>query len=84
VASPIKLYKGLDEMHTAKSSMFTPQRTGSMQEAHRFSTVLAKYQTADGDNNFPLELINPEPAADDDARKSRFAVKNNQKKQRED
>jgi hypothetical protein len=43
---------------------------------------LAKYQATDGDTNFPLELINPEPV-EDETRKSRYVAKSNQKKQRE-
>ena len=71
-------------MNTAKSTMFTPQRvSGGVQEGQRFSSVLAKYHHADGDSNFPLELINPEPV-EDATRKSRFAVKSNQKKQRDE
>ena len=57
--SPIKAFKGLDMMQTAKSTMFTPHKVGALPEGPRFSSVLAKYQGNDEDSNFPIELINP-------------------------
>ena len=80
--SPIKKFRGLDMMQTAKSTVFNPHKVGSLSEGPRFSSVLAKYQVNDEDNNFPIELINPEPA--DELRQSRFAAKSNVKKQREE
>ena len=81
--SPIKLFKGVDQMQTAKSTMFTPNKVGGLNDGPRFASVLAKYQGGDEDNNFPIELINPEPV-EDSHRKSRFAAKSNIKKQREE
>ena len=69
-------------MQTAKSTMFTPQKVGGLQEGPRFSSVLAKYQSNEDSSNFPIELINPEPV-EEDFRQSRFAAKSNLKKQRE-
>lgn len=69
-------------MQTAKSNLFNPSAAGILDEGNRFSSVLAKYQNCD-DNNFPLELINPEPGSEDHI-KSRFEVKSNRKKQREE
>lgn len=46
-------------MQSAKSTIFTPQKAGPLTDGPRFSSVLAKYQSNDEDNNFPLELINP-------------------------
>lgn len=60
--SPIKAFKNIEMMQTAKSNLFTPFN-GNFEEGQRFSSVLAKYQNNE-DNNFPLELINPEPGED--------------------
>ena len=59
--SPIKMFKGVDMMQTAKSTVLNPHKVGALTEGPRFSSVLAKYQNSDEDNGFPLELINPEP-----------------------
>ena len=81
-ASPNKVFKNLDMMQTAKSSLFNPCVADILDEGNRFSSVLAKYQNND-DHNFPLELINPEPG-EDDHMQSRFQAKSNRKKQREE
>lgn len=83
--SPIKGFKNLDMMQTAKSNLFNPFATGGLEDGQRFSSVLAGYQSNDDDHNFPIELINPEPGEDGEAHvKSRFETKSNRKKQREE
>lgn len=69
-------------MQTAKSNLFTAYNT-NFEEGQRFSSVLAKYQNNE-DHNFPLELINPEPADDYNHKQSRFEVKTQRKKQKEE
>ena len=71
-------------MQTAKSTMFNLNKVGCLNEGPQFSSVLAKYHSNDGgDSNFPIELINPEPV-EEDHRRSRYIVKSNMKKQREE
>lgn len=56
------LHSPLDMMATAKSNLFTPYKTSNLDDEMRFSSVLSKYRrTNDEDNQFPVELINPEP-----------------------
>ena len=42
--SPIKAFKNLDMMQTAKSNVFAPSADGNLDDGRRFSSVLAKYQ----------------------------------------
>jgi cell division septum initiation protein DivIVA len=83
IASPIKKFNGLDMMQTAKSTMFNMNSKGPLTSGQKFSSVLAKYQSKSDSGNFPLELINPEPA-DSDHRTSRYVAKTTAKKQREE
>lgn len=73
-------------MQTAKSNLFTPFKD-NFEEEIKFSSILNKYKKGqDDDNNFPVELINPEPGEDEqfDHGKSRFEVNSKRKKQREE
>ncbi len=51
--SPIKEFKGLDMIQTAKSNLFN-RYSGHMEEPQKFSSVLDKYQHSDSDNLFPI------------------------------